>query len=145
MPPRCLTLFATPYGPALQRDHAVFGQMATNRTDHVGVLAHEHLPGPEQHRPRLALFAPQRNQTHGRTRPRLGNHLGAGHVVLLALYVRLHILRWDQPHFMAQLRQLPAPAMRRRAGLHRHDAGRLFRQKVPEPLSRHLLPSRPWL
>ena len=45
-------------------------------------------------------------------------------IVLIALYVRLHVLRRHQPHLMAQRAQLPPPVVRRRARLQANQTGR---------------------
>ena len=127
-------------GPALRRDHTVLCQMTAKRVDRLGALTHEHLPGPEQHGPNLALLALHFNETHGGAGGGLGDRLGVGHVVLLTPNVGLHILCRDQPHGVVQLRDLPAPAMRRRASFHGHHARRFFRQKGQELRARQLLP-----
>src|ERR1700688_205616 len=44
-------------------------------------------------------------ETHGRPPHRLADRLGVGRIVLVALDVGLHVLRWHQPHLMAKLRQ----------------------------------------
>ena len=48
---------------------------------------------------------------------RLADRLGVGRVVLAAPHIRLHVLRRDQHHFMAQRRQRARPVMRAAARL----------------------------
>jgi hypothetical protein len=57
---------------------------------------------------------------------------------LLPLHERLDILRRDQPNIMPKPADLAAPVMRARAGLHRHQARRLTREKVEQPRARQL-------
>ena len=54
------------------------------------------------------------------------------HVVLLALYERLHVGRWDQPDFMTEVADRTAPVVSARAGSHCHDAGRLLAHELQQ-------------
>src|SRR5262249_2243929 len=45
-------------------------------------------------------------------------------IVLVALDVRLHVLRWHQSHLVAKRAQLPRPVVRRRARLQANQTGR---------------------
>ena len=83
----------------------------------------------EDHSPSLLRLRLHRHEAHGGTRGRLADCLRIGRVVLVALDERFHVDRRDQFHLVAELPDLPAPMMRARAGLHRHHAGRLRRQK----------------
>src|SRR6266436_5479181 len=69
-------------------------------------------------------------KTHGRAAHRLTDCLRVGGIVLIALDVGLHILRWHQTDLMAQLRQLACPMVRRGTGLHADQA---WRQSLEEP------------
>ena len=125
-------------GP-LRCHHAMLGEMAAQRVDQLGTLAHQKIAGPKDHRACLLFFGLHGDKAHCRTRRRLRDRLGVSCIVLLALHKRLHIDRWYQPHLMPELANLPAPAMCRCASLHRHCAARLRRQKRQEMRSRQLL------
>src|SRR5258707_5253388 len=79
----------------------------------------------------LALLFGRLNpyKTHGRAAHRLTDCLRVGGIVLMALDVGLHILRWHQTDLMAQLRQLARPMVRRGTGLHADPA---WRQSLEE-------------
>jgi hypothetical protein len=51
---------------------------------------------------------------HRRALNRLANRFRIGGIVLVALDVRIHVLRRHQPHLMAQRAQLARPVVRRR-------------------------------
>src|SRR5262249_815270 len=52
------------------------------------------------------------------------NRFRIGGIVLVALDVRLHVLRRHQPHLMPKRAQLPRPVVRRRARLQAKQTGR---------------------
>src|SRR5262249_22264574 len=54
----------------------------------------------------------------------LANRFRIGGIVLVALDVRLHVLRWHQSHLVAKRAQLPRPVVRRRARLQANQTGR---------------------
>jgi hypothetical protein len=60
------------------------------------------------------------------SRDRLTDGLGVCRIVLAALYIGLHVSWRHQLDLMAELDQLPRPMVRGGAGLHTHQAGRLF-------------------
>jgi hypothetical protein len=64
---------------------------------------------------------------------------GISGIVLVALDVGLHVLRWHQPHPVAKLREFTCPVMGRGAGLHADQARR---QRFEE--LQHLAPSEPF-
>ena len=66
-----------------------------------------------QQRRRLLLCRLDRHKSHRRALNRLANRFGIGRIVLVALDVRLHVLRRHQPHLMAQRAELARPVMRR--------------------------------
>jgi len=92
-------------------------------------LAHQQIACAMHHQ--LALLFGRLNpyKTHGRASHRLTDCLRVGGIVLIALDVGLHILRWHQAHLMAQLRQLARPMVRRGTGLHADQA---WRQSLEE-------------
>src|SRR5712664_84478 len=77
-----------------------------------------------QHQLALLLSRLNPHETHGRAPHRLTDCLRVGGIVLIALDVGLHILRWHQTDLVAQLRQLARPMVRRGTGLHADQAGR---------------------
>src|SRR5712672_231472 len=78
-----------------------------------------------QHQLALLLGRLNPYKTYGRAAHRLTDYLRVGGIVLIALDVGLHILRWHQAHLMAQLR----PNGRRGTGLHADQA---WRQSLEE-------------
>ena len=76
-----------------------------------------------QHQPALLLGRFDLYETHGWPLHRLGDRLGVGRIVLVALDVGLHVLR---PSTVpgAKLRQFTRPIMGRGAGLHADQARR---------------------
>jgi hypothetical protein len=77
----------------------------------------------------LLLRAFHRDEAHRRTRRCLGDGFGVRHVVLLPLHKRLHVNRRDQTNLVALGLNVARPTVRAGAGLHRHQAPRLGRQK----------------
>src|SRR6266540_4231738 len=63
---------------------------------------------------RLLLCRLDRHKSHRRALNSLANRFGIGGIVLIALDVRLHVLRRHQPHLMAKRAQLARPVVRRR-------------------------------
>ena len=71
---------------------------------------------------------------------RVADRLGIHRIILLSLHVGLHIRRRDQPHIMAERRDLPGPEVRGRAGFHADQAGFEPREKVQHrPAAQSLL------
>ena len=75
-----------------------------------------------QHQLALLLGRFDLHETHGRAPHRLADRLGVSRIVLVALDVGLHVLRWHQPHLVAKLREFTRPVMGRRAGFHADKA-----------------------
>src|SRR4030095_4086498 len=65
-----------------------------------------------------------RHKAHRRAPNLLANRFGIGGIVLVALDVRLHVLRRHQSHLVAKRAQLPPPVVRRRARLQANQTGR---------------------
>jgi hypothetical protein len=110
-----------PFTPLRSHD-AELGQMRPHGIDHLGPLPHQKIACPMQHQPALLLGRFDLYEPHGRPPNRLADRLGVGSIVLVALNVSLHVLRWHQPHLVAKLRQFTRPLMRRGAGLHADEA-----------------------
>src|SRR5258708_19736282 len=92
--------------------------------DQLGALAHQQIACSMQHQLALLLGRLNPYETHGWAPHRLTDCLRVGGIVLIALDVGLHILRWHQTDLVAQLRQLTRPMMRRGTGLHADEARR---------------------
>src|SRR5262249_17513003 len=71
-----------------------------------------------------------RHKAHRRALNRLANRFRIGGIVLVALDVRLHVLRRHQSNLVAKRAQLPRPVVRRRARL---QANQTCRQPTEEP------------
>ena len=108
----------------------MFGEMAAQRIDQLGSLAHEQVSGAEEHGTCLLLLGLHGDKPHGRPRCRFGDCRRIGGIVLLALHGRLHIGGRDQPHVMAQLADLADPAVGAGTSLHRNNAARLRCKEV---------------
>src|SRR5712671_74964 len=105
------------------------GKMGPDRIDHRGLLTDEQVARAVQHQAALLLRSLGRHEPHGRAPHRLTDCLRVGGIVLMALDVGLHILRWHQTDLMAQLGQLACPMVRRGTGLHADQA---WRQSLEE-------------
>jgi hypothetical protein len=64
-------------------------------------LAHQQIACAMQHQLALLLGRLNPYKSHGRASHRLTDCLRVGGIVLIALDVGLHILRWHQAHLMA--------------------------------------------
>src|SRR5437870_2733683 len=87
---------------------------------------------------RLLLCRLDRYKSHCRALNRLANRFGVGGIVLIALNVRLHVLRRHQSHLMAKRAQLARPVVRRRTRFQPdHTAWNAAeeRQHLPAPQS----------
>ncbi len=56
-----------------------------------------------------------------RTPNRLTDRFGIGRIVLVALEIGLHVLRWHQPHFLTQLGKFTCPIVRRGTGVYNRN------------------------
>jgi hypothetical protein len=102
---------------ALRRDHAELGQMPAQSVHQTRTLAHQPLPATVQQHSSLLVSRLDRHKAHRRAPNRLADRFGIGGIVLVALDVRLHVLRRHQSHLVAKRAQLPPPVVRRRARL----------------------------
>src|SRR5215475_3213878 len=109
---------------ALRRDHAELGQMPAQSVHQTRTLAHQPLPATVQQHGSLLVGRLDRHKAHRRALNRLANRFRIGGIVLVALDVRLHVLRRHQAHLMAKRAQLPRPVVRRRARLQANQTGR---------------------
>src|SRR5262245_53644193 len=87
-------------------------------------LAHQPLPATVQQHGSLLVSRLDRHKAHRRALNRLANRFRIGGIVLVALDVRLHVLRRHQSHLVAKRAQLPRPVVRRRARLQANQTGR---------------------
>ena len=111
------------------KDITIFGEVPAQSIDALCALAYEKISGPEYDAVRLLRLVLDGHKAHGRPLCRLADRLGISRVILLPLHERLDVGRWDQPHCVAQLADLPPPIVRPCASFHRDNAGRLCRQK----------------
>jgi hypothetical protein len=95
---------------------------------------------------RLLLGCLDRHEPHRRAQNRLANRFRIGGIVLVALDVRLHILRRHQPHLMPKRAQLARPVMRRRTRFQPNQTARKAAEKRHHlPASQSLAQNRPTL
>src|SRR5262245_42584300 len=87
-------------------------------------LAHQPLPATVQQHGSLLVSRLDRHKAHRRAPNRLADRFGIGGIVLVALDVRLHVLRRHQSYLVAKRAQLPRPVVRRRARLQANQTGR---------------------
>ena len=87
----------------------------------------------KEHRLRLLGLRLNRHEVHGRSLRRFRDRLRVGRVVLASLDERLHVDRGNQPHLVAERRDLPAPVMGAGASLHRRRTPRLRGEKPQQP------------
>src|SRR5262249_42691005 len=99
---------------ALRRHHSELRQMCPQRIHQHRALAHQLLATTMQQLTCLLLSRLNRHKPHGRSPNGFTNRFGVGGVVLVALDVRLHVLRRHQPHLVPKRAELASPVMRRR-------------------------------
>src|SRR5262245_43027988 len=87
-------------------------------------LAHQPLPATVQQHRYLLVSRLDRHKAHRRAPNRLADRFRIGGIMLVALDVRLHVLRRHQSHLVAKRAQLPPPVVRRRARLQANQTGR---------------------
>src|SRR6476659_2439175 len=87
-------------------------------------LAHQPLPATVQQHSSLLVSRLDRHKAHRRPHNRLADCFRIGGIVLVALDVRLDVLRRHQSHLVAERAQLPPPVVRRRARLQANQTGR---------------------
>src|SRR3954453_5230670 len=97
-------------------------QMRPQRIDHLGLLPQQKIARAMLHQPALLLGRLRSPKSHRRPANRLADRLGIGRIVLVALDVSLHVLRWHQTNLVTELRQLTGPLVRRGTGLHAYQA-----------------------
>lgn len=122
----------------LRRDDAVLREMTAQGVDELRALAHQQIARPEDHGAGLLSFTLHCDEAHVGADGGLDDCFRIGGVVFVAPYERLDVDRRDQPDRVAKPDDFPAPVVRRRAGLHRHDAGRQLRQERQDLGSREL-------
>src|SRR5262244_4161251 len=87
-------------------------------------LAYQPLAATVQQHGSLLVSRLDRHKAHRRAPNRLADRFRIGGIVLVALDVRLHVLRRHQSHLVAKRPQLPPPVVRRRARLQANSTGR---------------------
>ena len=92
--------------------------MRPQGVDHLGPLARQQIARSMKHQPALLLGRFDLHETHGRPPHSLADRFGVSGIVLVALDVGFHVLRWHQPHPVAKLREFTCSVMGRGAGLH---------------------------
>src|SRR5271155_4035152 len=112
--------------------------MPADRIRQHRALTDEKLPTAMQHQARLLLFRFCWHEPHRRSRYRLTDRSSIIRVILAALEVSLHIVRWHQPHRMAERLKLAAPMMCGRTRLNTNKAWRQGSEKL-----RHLSAAYP--
>jgi hypothetical protein len=85
----------------LRRHHSELRQMCPQRVHQHRALAHQLLAATMQQLGRLLLRRLDRHKSHRRAPNSLANRFRIGGIVLVALDVRLHVLRRHHPHLMA--------------------------------------------
>src|SRR5262249_4328470 len=85
---------------ALRRDHAELGQMPAQTVTQPRTLAPQPLPATVQQHGSLLVSRLDRHKAHRRAPNRLADRFGIGGIVLVALDVRLHVLRRHQSHLV---------------------------------------------
>jgi hypothetical protein len=98
--------------------------MCPQRIHQHRALTHQLLAATMQQLGRLLLCRLDRYKSHRRTLNRLANCFRIGGIVLIALDVRLHVLRRHQPHLVPKRAQLARPVMGRRTRFQPNQAAR---------------------
>jgi hypothetical protein len=102
---------------SLRGNNAKLSQVRSHSIDQLRALDHQKVAGPMLHQLGLLFGRLHLNETHGGPTYRLTNRLGIGCIVLVALDVGLHVLRWHQSDFVTELGEFSGPIVRRGAGL----------------------------
>src|SRR5271168_1194943 len=124
--------------------------MPADRIRQHRALTDEKLPTAMQHQARLLLFRFCWHEPHRRSRYRLTDRSSIIRVILAALEVSLHIVRWHQPHRMAERLKLAAPIMCGRTRLNTNKAWRQGSEKLRHlsaaypPADHHCAMRWPW-
>src|SRR5262249_273813 len=126
------------WSPPLWPNHAELGQMSAQSVHQTRTLAHQPLPATVQKHGSLLVRRLDRHKTHRRAPNSLANRFRIGGIVLIALDVRLHVLRRHQPHLVSKRTQLARPVMARRTCFQPDHTARNAteqRQHLPAPQS----------
>ena len=120
----------------LRHHDPILRQQAPHLVAQRRAFPHPRLAQPMQRLHILLLHRLHSHKAHVRALHRLGDRARIVVIVLVPSYVRLHVLRGNQPHLVTQLPQPPRPVVRARARLHPHHARRHVRevrQHLPSP------------
>src|SRR5262249_4603250 len=97
---------------AAHDDHAELGQMPAQNVHQTRTLPHQPLPATVQQHSSLRVSRLDRHKAHRRAPNRLADRFRIGGIVLVALDVRLHVLRRHQSHLVAKrARRRPGDAV----------------------------------
>src|SRR4051794_36570357 len=94
--------------------------MCPQRIDQHCALANQSFPTPMEQYSSLLVSRLNGYEAHRRSYNRLADRFRIRSIVLVALHIGFHVLRWHQPHLVAQRTQLPRPVVSRRTCLHAH-------------------------
>src|SRR5712692_954563 len=125
---------------SLPQRNASFQQQSPNLVDDRSATHYPALAHPMQGLQIQLVIRLDRHKTHRRPRDGLSDRLRIDVVALVRLYVRLHILRRDQPHLMTLLPQRPAKKMGASARFHTNQLNLHVRGEAEQLRSREMLP-----
>jgi hypothetical protein len=118
---------------------ATLDQETADLIDYAGPLAHK-ARADAMESEQVHLFRRlDRHKVHGRPLHRFRDRLSIAIVVLVTFEERLHVLRRDQTHIVADRCKLPADVMGARAGLHADQAARNIGKTASKLTTGHLL------
>ena len=120
---------------ALSNRHAAFEKEAADLVDHRGPLSDESTANPMKRLKIKLLRALQRHEPHRRPLDRFGDRFRVAIIVLVALEIRLHILRGHQPNLMAHGFELSAKMVGSCASLHADQTRRNIGERTFELMS----------
>ena len=112
----------------LRHHYPVLGQHTTGLVAQRRALLHSRLAHPMHRLHILLLDRLHPHQAHVGALRRFADGTRVVVVVFVPAHVRLHVLRRNQPHLVAQLPQLTRPVMRTRTPLHPHHTPRHVRK-----------------
>src|SRR5205823_3238387 len=124
---------------ALTHGDAALDEEAADLIDHTRPLADEARAHAMQSQQILLLWRLDRHKVHGGSLHGFRDRLGIAIVVLVPLEERLHVLRRDQTHIVADRCKLPADVMGARTGLHADQAARNIGETAFELTTGYLL------
>src|SRR5215471_13002615 len=109
---------------AFPRDDAEFRQESPHCVDRGSALADEQRANTMQRQYALLIERLDRDKPHVRPDDGFADRLSIGCIGLVPLHVWLDVLRWDQPHGMAETGEFARPVVRSGARLHPDQTSR---------------------